>query len=214
MRLFDLYHVIADATRGTISEIEQVSLNLSRDLATRAGSKLRFKDVRFLFMMFAARVNAATDTFAGVPYAADKTNRGDKSFVGRLGALSRQISYLMNWAVSWSIAAEDLPSGWLVYHTPEQEQQRMLDFLGERAERFRVHSSVWQEIVPHIEGKMLDLVSQEAAGNAVPATLYEELERAKKAAIGNLTAAWEMEQQVRMTKVRFNEGKSLLCGMQ
>ena len=207
MRLFDLYHVIADATRGTISEIEQVSLNLSTDLATRAGSKPRFGDVRHLFMMFGATVNRATDTFAGVPYAADKTNRGDKTFAGRLGALSRQISYVMYWAVSWSIAAEELPSGFMVHHTPEQEQQRMLDFLGERAERFRAHSSVWQEIVPHIEGKMLDLVSQESAGNAVPATLYEELERAKKAAIGNLTAAWEMEQQVRMTKVRFNEGK-------
>ena len=61
LHLFDLYHVIADATRVTISEIEQVSLNLSTDLATRAGSKKRFGDVRYLFSVFAAVRSRSSD---------------------------------------------------------------------------------------------------------------------------------------------------------
>ena len=213
MGLFDLYHVIADATRVTISQIEQASLKLSTDLATRAGSKERFGDVKSVFLKFAAHVAWATDAFAGVPRAAKKTSIGGSPFVRRLGALDCQISYLMNWAVSWDIASQVLKRGPLLTYTPTKMQETMLGFLKERAVRFEAHSRVWQNIVAHIEGKMLDLVWQESAENAVPATLYEELERAKKAAIGNLSASWEMERQVRMAKVRFNEGKSLLGWM-
>ena len=65
--LFDLYHVIADATRVTMSKIEQVSPNLSTDLATRAGSRGRFGDVRYVFSMFAAMRSGSLDLKAIMP---------------------------------------------------------------------------------------------------------------------------------------------------
>lgn len=61
LHLFDLYHVIADTTRVTVSEIEQVSLDLSTDLATRAGSKKRFGDVRYVFSVSAAKRSGSSD---------------------------------------------------------------------------------------------------------------------------------------------------------
>lgn len=214
MGLFDLYSVIADTTRVTISEIEQVSLNLSSDLAERAGSQKRFDDVKRQYRHFITTVAKETEGFTFAPQTADKTSTGDGTFVGTLAALDRQISYLMRWALSWDVASRDvafrrtfvLPA----LPTSDQMQEQMLAFLTSRAERFQAFSDVWQEIVPHIEGKIQGLVSQRSTGNAAPASLYEELERAQKAAMGNLSAAWAMQQRLRMTKVQFDEGKYFL----
>lgn len=80
LHLFDLYHVIADATRSTISEIEQVSLNLSTDLATRTGSKIRFGDVRYVLGVLAAMKPRLSNLRALGPKLLPTVWRNDGSF--------------------------------------------------------------------------------------------------------------------------------------